>query len=217
MARAGREGDRPPSSGERGNRYLPGGDPGIPAVRAWRRCVLLEYCRSRAEGAAGFDIVPVGGGTPPLKTGGGGGWHKHQDPWEDPRSGEDWTLNGLWKSRQKRGWWLAEVPIGTGAPRRIDALVVPTPEPRHSPAGAHVDELRTALANGLDAELIEAKSELDVATVGQLLCGAQMLTESLPGHGRLSLTGAVRSATDEPLLWFCNRYGIRVEVVSVPA
>lgn len=173
---------------------------------------------SPAYFSAGFDIVPVDGEIPPLKSGGSSGWHKYQDPWEHPTSGEDWTLNALWKSRNKRGWWAAEFAVGTGAPRRIDALVVATTRPEHSPAGSHVDSLRAALESGLEAELIEAKKELDVPVVGQILCGAQMLTELLPGHGRLTLTVAVPkgTATDEPLLWFCHRFGIRVEEVAVP-
>ena len=60
------------------------------------------------------------------------------------------------------------------------------------------------------------KNRLDVVAIGQLLCGAQMFAESLPGHGRLSLTAAVCEATDEPLLWFCARHGIRVEIALTP-
>ena len=174
-----------------------------------------EEARTNVSGAyfaAGFDIVPLGGEIPPFKR--GGAIKRHQDPWENPKTGEDRTLNALWRSRDKKGWWLAEVAIGTGAPRRIDALVVDWPKPRRSPEGADVDDLRRELAAGREAELIEAKKKLDVATIGQLLCGAQMLADSLPGHGRLTLTAAVPVATDEPLLWFCDRYGIRVEVDS---
>jgi hypothetical protein len=94
------------------------------------------------------------------------------------------------------------VGVGTAPPRKIDALVVAWPEPRHTAEGADIEDLHRQLAKGLDAELIEAKKKLDVATIGQLLCGAQMLGDSLPGHGRLTLTAAVPVATDEPLLWF---------------
>lgn len=164
---------------------------------------------SPAYFAAGFDILVAGGEDPvPRKA---GAFKGHQDPWENPETGEDRTLNALWNARERRGWWLAEVGVGTGAPRRIDAVVVDWPEPRHSSEGADVEELGRELSRGLDAKLIEAKKKLDVATIGQLLCGAQMLAESLPGHGRLTLTAAVPVATEEPLIWFCKRFGIRIE------
>ena len=106
--------------------------------------------------SAGFDIVPLAGEVPAKKRGGGGGYHSKRDPWEDPTSGEDKTLNALWRRRGREGWWLAEVPIGTGAPRRIDAVVVPWSEPRHSRGGGDVGEFRKAVTRDLDAELVEA-------------------------------------------------------------
>jgi hypothetical protein len=169
-----------------------------------------------AYAAAGFAIVAMPGESVP-KPPGGGGRAVSNDPWENPRTREDRYLHELWKGRKRKGWWLAEVPIGADSPRRLDAVVLAWQKPRHSSAAqvrAEIDQLRDAVAEADDVELIEAKHELNFDVIGQLLCGAAMFSDDFPGHGRLSLTACVEKPRDKAGEWFCARNGIRVEFVA---
>ena len=163
--------------------------------------------------AVGVDILAVAGEAPHRRRG-GAGWRATNNPWETPKTYEDRCLHDRWISRQRLGWWLAEVPVGAGAPRRIDAVAVRWHEARHSAAGEDIDELRDAIADGRDVEIIEAKRRLNEKVVGQLLGGAPMFSDEYPGHGDLSLTTCIREPGDEALDWFCAQSAIRVEVVA---
>jgi hypothetical protein len=156
--------------------------------------------------AAGFDIIATPG-VATRRTASSRGQIARNDPWEAPRSVEDRYLHELWRNRQRVGWWLAEVPIGQGAARRIDAVVIESPRPRRSKAGADLRDFGVAVAEGGSIELIEAKARLNPDVIGQLLCGAHLFGESWPGHGPLSLTACVAKPRDEALQWYCARHG----------
>ena len=116
--------------------------------------------------------------------------------------------------REQAGWWLAELPVGEGAPRRFDAVAVAGVDKRQSPGGSDLDDFRSSVAEGNDVELIEVKKELNEQVVGQLLAGAPMFSEEYPGHGELSLTACVKKPGDEAIEWFRKRSGINLEIAS---
>ncbi len=129
--------------------------------------------------AAGYRIEEMPGDKPMTRRGGGGAGGRN-DPWEAPRSKEDRLLHDLWNQRGRKGWWLAEVPVGfklrpneAGA-RRLDAVVVDWPSQRHSSGQADLVDLADVVARGATVELIEAKSVLNTDALGQLLCGEHM-------------------------------------------
>lgn len=173
-----------------------------------------------AYAAAGFTIhaAPGESGTPESRPGGGGSGRN--DPWNHPGPGEDELLNQLWNQRDRQGWWLAEVPIGfrdhftDRAARRIDAVVVAWPIPRHSAGGADLDEFGEAIAGGASVEIIEAKRTLNADVTGQVLCGEYQLATSWAGAGPRSRTVCVGRDGDEAVRWFCAQAGISVEVVQ---
>jgi hypothetical protein len=161
---------------------------------------------------SGYEVVPVSVLPDDEKERGG------RDPWEAPNSAEDHKLNGLWEQREREGWWFAEVPIGSGAPRRLDAVVVDSPEPGRSAEGEDLQELRRLRAAGAGAELVEAKAKsLDVDVIGQLECGKEMFEQDYPGDGPLKLTACVGSDDEEGLHWYCEQAGIDVVVLPDPA
>jgi hypothetical protein len=164
-----------------------------------------------APEAFDLDIVAVDG--EPRKRRGGGGRPARNDPGDNPLTGEDRSLHDLWNQRKRTGWWLAEAPIGAGAPRRLDAVVIPWPTPRHSKAGADLDDFREVVADGREVELIEAKWRADEKALGQLLGGEVMFSEDHPGHGRLSMTACVREPATEPAQWLHEQHPIQIEVV----
>jgi hypothetical protein len=132
---------------------------------------------------------------------------------------EDALLRGLWEQRSRSGWWLLEVPLGypgTGAAsranRRIDAIVLPEARAGVSPYLGDLEAFEGSLGYG-DVELIEAKRELNVDVIGQLLCGASMFTSRYPQHGRLRLIALVAGARDAALRWFCHVE--RIEVITI--
>lgn len=169
---------------------------------------------AHAYEAAGLEILVVPDEKLP-KQPGSGPRAGARDPWGHPTEFEDRLLHALWNERQRGGWWLAEVPIGGGSPRRIDAVVVPGSEDRSSREGVDLDDFRAAVAAGADVELIEAKERLNVEVVAQLLCGARMFSDQYPAHGQLSLTACVaKDRQDEAFHWFCNREQIRVVLVD---
>ena len=159
-----------------------------------------------------IDIVAVDGEARPKRRGGGSATN---DPWENPKPrSEDEILHDLWDQRERAGWWLAEVPIGAGAPRRLDAAVIPWQGSRHSKAGDDViEEFRAAVADGAPVELIEAKWRPTEEALGQLLGGKHMFSEEYPGHGELSMTACVRECGNEPAQWLYERYPVHIEVV----
>ncbi len=121
--------------------------------------------------------------------------------------------------RNHAGWWHFEVPLGyppgtapPGRARRLDALVIPNAPSQLSQEKEDLAELPKAL-DGQPVELIEAKWELNVDVIGQLLCGASMFTAQYPTHGPLKLTAVVVRANDAALRWFCDLERIGVEVV----
>ena len=167
--------------------------------------------------AAGFLIKEMPGDKPRTRRGGGGAGGRN-DPWNAPQSKEDRLLHDLWDQRGRKGWWLAEVPVGfklrhdeAGA-RRLDAVVVDWPGERHSSGQEDLTELADVVAKGAAVELIEAKRDLNTDALGQLLCGERMFAESWPGVGHLVLTACVGKSCDEALSWFCSERGISVEV-----
>jgi hypothetical protein len=195
--------------------------------RSWRPAAPVQPLALVAPGqdrpnvaptynAAGFDILAVAGEAP-QKRSGGGGPPANNDPWDAPRWPEDRCLHDLWTARGRSGWRLAEVPIGAGAARRLDAVVIARSADRTSKARADLGDFRAAVAGGIDVELVEAKEALNVSAIGQLLCGAHMFSEEYAGQGELSLTACVRRPGDEALDWFCAERGIRVEVVAEDA
>lgn len=98
--------------------------------------------------------------------------------------------------------------------RRFDAVVVDSEEPRHSSAGADLEQFKGSVAAGAAVELIEAKKKLSASAIGQLLSGAHLFSESWPDHGMLSYTLCVRDESDFAIRWFCARKGIKVEKVG---
>jgi hypothetical protein len=189
-------------------------------ARTWRPSgpvqplVLVDPDQARPDVAAayyasGFGIVYLPG---QIRTN-RGSVRSNRDPWARPKPGsEDRFLNELWRRRERKGWWLAEVPLGT---RRADAVVLAASEPAQSAEGEHLGDFSASVASGAEVEILEAKKELNVGVIGQLLAASLLFTTSYPGHGRIALTAVVSKASDEPLEWFCNRVGIKVEVVPV--
>lgn len=167
--------------------------------------------------AAGFTIMAPPSPDDDAPAGRGPG---RNDPWEHPGHGEDEMLHALWNRREHHGWWLAEVPVGfrgthnDGGSRRIDAVVVGSPEPRHSAGGLDLEEFGEVVAQGVPVELIEAKKNLNADTIGQLLCGADLFSRSWPGHGTITLTACVRRPGDEAVQWLFDEHDIAVEVVA---
>jgi len=169
--------------------------------------------------ATGYAIEAIPGEAPPKGDRGGsaGGLN---DPWWAPKTPEDRLLHDLWERRGRKGWWLAEVPVGfkirtsEAVARRLDAVVVDQPDRRQSKGADDLVEFGEIVAAGAAAELVEAKPALNSDALGQLLCGAHMFAESWPGGGPLSLTACVGRDGDEADRWFCFGRGIRVEVVS---
>ena len=159
---------------------------------------------------SGFEVVPVPIVEPPpdqnRRQGG-------RDPWHSPTSGEDRAIRQLWQDRNCEGWWLAEVPVGRGSPRRIDAVVVGWPDPRQSRQGLDLADLAAAMSDGAEVELIEAKKSLNTSVIGQLEAAKAMFSDEYPGHGDLKLTACVGEADDDKLAWYCEQAGIQVEVL----
>jgi hypothetical protein len=75
-----------------------------------------------------------------------------------------------------------------------------------------LDDVVDAL-EGRPVELIEAKGELNIDVIGQLLCGASMFSSKYPQHGQLRLTAVVADAGDAALRWYCDLE--RIQVVQV--
>ncbi len=137
-------------------------------------------------------------------------------PVRDP-NWEDLLLAALWAERKQAGWWLMELPVGyskkrSQSDRRIDAVVLPD-SPEHISSPSQDLEKVDGAVDGKPVELIEAKGDLDIDVIGQLLCGASMFSRRYPNHGQLKLTAVVEHADDAALRWYCDAE--RIEVVEV--
>jgi hypothetical protein len=172
----------------------------------------------RGAGAAIEQVlVPRNG---PKKSGRSGPPAGRNDPWESPRSFEDWLLHDLWESEGRRGWWLAEVPVGfkpeigikDSGSRRLDALVIEGHGPRTHRGGKGIEDLLAL--DSFDATVIEAKGHLGHNVVGQLLSGREMLRTSFPAAGSLQMIACVAEDGDPAMRWFCQEHDIRVELVE---
>ena len=163
-----------------------------------------------AYDALGIDIVPVGEGAPQ----GGRGQSGGKNPWDNPATGEDRALHAYWQNGKRKGWWLAEVPIGAGVPRRLDAVVIRQAKEWHSPAGQDLDDFQKALEQRLPVEPIEAKRRPDEEALGQLLAAKYMFRETYPGAGDLSLTACVWKQGSEPARWLYKQHpSVHVETI----
>ncbi|HEX2574938.1 MAG TPA: hypothetical protein VHK88_01230 [Aquihabitans sp.] len=177
-----------------------------------------ESNMTAAYAAAGFNIEADGLPNNERRRGGGGAGRN--DPWSNPKEGEDRLLHQLWERRDRRGWWLAEVPFGfsssykEAAARRIDTVVVEQREPRHSAGARDLDEFGAAVAGGAAIEIIEAKGTLNADVIGQLDCAFHLFRTSWPGNGELSLTACVGNVGDKAVQWYCKEHKIFVEPSS---
>jgi len=116
-----------------------------------------------------------------------------------------------------------EVEIGKGGPgawpnrrshRRLDGLMIPDLWPtdgsttlRHwgSSNGDLAEHVR-----GRTVELIEVKSQLNFAVIGQAIAGADMFSRAYPDHGLIRQVAVVSGDPDPALDWLCAKRGIAV-------
>jgi hypothetical protein len=168
---------------------------------------------------AGVEIVSLPIDAPPKDARRSGSPPGRNDPWQSRGKGEDRYLHSLWNQRQRRGWWLAEVPVGfvdspsDSRSRRVDAVVIDNAPQRTSAGGRDIEELRHW--SGGRAILVEAKKYLNANAVGQLLSGEFMFRLSYPAFTDISLLACVEHRTDAAMDWFCDRRGIKVELIDL--
>lgn len=136
-----------------------------------------------------------------------------------PSSGEDWSIIRWWRRHPQQGLLWVEVVIGRAGPgdwpnrrsyRAIDAVHFPG----HTERVVHDWGMgRTGFADQVpdrEAEIVEAKRELNFDVIGQCIAGIDMFSRSYPHHGLLVPVAVVRG-TDPALAWVCNRRGIMVD------
>ncbi|MFM7272087.1 MAG: hypothetical protein ACKO2C_10720 [Actinomycetes bacterium] len=105
-----------------------------------------------------------------------------------------------------------EVVIGSA---RLDALYVPNVPGGRSFWGGDVDHLAATIAEH-DVEVIEAKWELNLDVIGQVIAGAVMLAHESPRHRLVRQTVVVGKSHDSALEWLCAKRGIRVVQLDLP-